>query len=151
VAVLEATGWDTHANQGAEAGQLATRLRGLDQGLESLRTALGSAWQDTAVLIVTEFGRTVAVNGTRGTDHGTATCAMLLGGAVAGGRVIADWPGLATGNLYEARDLQPTTDLRSILKGVLGAHLRVPERELEQRVFPGSAEARPLDALVRGA
>ncbi len=106
VAVIEIGGWDAHANQGAEQGQLANRLRGLDQGLETLRTSLGPAWKDAAVLVVTEFGRTVAVNGTRGTDHGTATCAFLSGGAVAGGRVIADWPGLANGDLYQQRDLQ---------------------------------------------
>src|SRR5688500_15310782 len=104
IAVIEVGGWDTHANQGAEQGQLANRLRGLDRGLETLRTSLGSAWKDTAVLVVTEFGRTVAVNGTRGTDHGTATCAFLSGGAVSGGRVIADWPGLANGDLYQQRD-----------------------------------------------
>jgi uncharacterized protein (DUF1501 family) len=149
IAVLEAGGWDTHANQGAERGQLATRLRGLDQGLEGLRTALGPAWRDTVVVVATEFGRTVAVNGTRGTDHGTATCAFLVGGAVAGGRVITDWPGLAGSALREGRDLAPTLDLRSVFKGVLGAHLGVPERELEERVFPGSRRAAPLDGLTR--
>ncbi len=149
IAVIEAGGWDTHANQGAEQGQLANRLRGLDQGLENLRTALGPAWQDTAVLIVTEFGRTVAVNGTRGTDHGTATCAFLVGGAVAGGRVIADWPGLASGALYQGRDLRPTLDLRSVFKGVLGAHLGVAERDLEERAFPDSRAAQPLHGLMK--
>jgi uncharacterized protein (DUF1501 family) len=149
IAVIEAGGWDTHANQGAEQGQLANRLRGLDQGLESLRTALGPAWRDTAVLVVTEFGRTVAVNGTRGTDHGTATCAFLVGGAVAGGRVIADWPGLSGGALYQGRDLKPTLDLRSVFKGVLAAHLGVAESELEERVFPESRAARPLEGLVK--
>jgi uncharacterized protein (DUF1501 family) len=149
IAVIEAGGWDTHANQGAEQGQLANRLRGLDQGLESLRVALGPAWRDTAVLVVTEFGRTVAVNGTRGTDHGTATCAFLVGGAVAGGRVIADWPGLSGGALYQGRDLKPTLDLRSVFKGVLAAHLGVAERDLEERVFPESRQARPLEGLIR--
>lgn len=149
VAVIEAGGWDTHANQGAERGQLANRLRGLDQGLESLRTALGPAWKDTAMLVVTEFGRTVAVNGTRGTDHGTATCAFLVGGAVAGGRVIADWPGLASSALYQGRDLQPTLDLRSVCKGVLGAHLGVAGRDLEERVFPDSRSAKAIDGLIR--
>jgi uncharacterized protein (DUF1501 family) len=149
VAVIEASGWDTHANQGAERGQLATRLHGLDQGLDGLRTALGPAWHDTAVLVVTEFGRTVAVNGTRGTDHGTATCALLVGGAVAGGRVIADWPGLASGALYEGRDLRPTLDLRAVFKGVLGAHLGVPERDLDERVFPDSRAVKPMEGLIR--
>ena len=149
IAVLEASGWDTHANQGAERGQLANRLRGLDQALDSLRTSLGAAWARSAVLVVTEFGRTVAVNGTQGTDHGTATCAFLTGGAVAGGRVIADWPGLATSALYEGRDLRPTTDLRSILKGVLATHLGATESGLEEHVFPGSRAARPLERLVK--
>jgi uncharacterized protein (DUF1501 family) len=149
IAVIEAGGWDTHANQGAEQGQLANRLRGLDQGIEDLRTALGPAWQDTAVLVVTEFGRTVAVNGTRGTDHGTATCAFLAGGAVAGGRVIADWPGLSAGALHQGRDLKPTLDLRSVCKGVLAGHLGVAESVLEERVFPESRAARPLEGLVK--
>ncbi|HEY5756586.1 MAG TPA: DUF1501 domain-containing protein [Steroidobacter sp.] len=149
IAVIEVGGWDTHANQGAEQGQLANRLRGLDQGLETLRTSLGSAWKDTAVLVVTEFGRTVAVNGTRGTDHGTATCAILSGGAIAGGRVIADWPGLANADLYQQRDLKPTLDLRSVFKGVLGSHLGVSENDLEAKVFPGSRNAKALEGLVR--
>ncbi|HEX4619356.1 MAG TPA: DUF1501 domain-containing protein, partial [Steroidobacteraceae bacterium] len=94
VAVFDTTGWDTHANEGAAEGQLAGRLAALDKGLATLKDQLGPAWKDTAVLLVTEFGRTAAINGTRGTDHGTATMAFLVGGAVAGGRVIADWPGL---------------------------------------------------------
>jgi uncharacterized protein (DUF1501 family) len=151
IAVIEATGWDTHANQGADKGPLATRLRGLDQGLEDLRTGLGAAWKDTAVIVVTEFGRTVAVNGTRGTDHGTATCAFLVGGAVAGGRVIADWPGLSNSALYQGRDLKPTLDLRSVFKGVLANHLGVAERDLEERVFPDSRAAKPMEGLVRSA
>lgn len=149
IAVLEASGWDTHANQGAERGQLANRLRGLDQALNSLRTSLGAAWARSAVLVVTEFGRTVAVNGTAGTDHGTATCAFLAGGAVAGGRVATDWPGLANSALYEGRDLRPTTDLRSILKGLLATHLGAAESGLEEQVFPGSRAARQLDRLIK--
>lgn len=151
IAVIEVGGWDTHANQGAEQGQLANRLRSLDQGLETLRTSLGPAWKDTAMLVVTEFGRTVAVNGTRGTDHGTATCAFLVGGAVAGGRVIADWPGLATSDLYQQRDLQPTLDLRSVFKGVLATHLGASEADLETKVFPGSRNAKVLEGLVRSS
>jgi uncharacterized protein (DUF1501 family) len=148
IAVIEATGWDTHANQGAEQGQLANRLRALDEGIDSLKSALGSAWNHTAVLIVTEFGRTVAVNGTHGTDHGMGTCAFLAGGAVKGGRVIADWPGLATAALYQQRDLQPTLDLRSICKGVLASHLQIAERDLETKVFPGSEKAKPAEQLI---
>jgi len=149
IAVLEATGWDTHANQGAERGQLANRLRGLDQALNSLRTALAGAWGRSAVLVVTEFGRTVAVNGTAGTDHGTATCAFLAGGAVAGGRVVADWPGLASSALYEGRDLRPTLDVRSIMKGVLASHLGAAEGGIEEKVFPGSRAARQVDGLFK--
>jgi uncharacterized protein (DUF1501 family) len=151
IAVIEANGWDTHANQGAENGQLANRLRALDQGLEALRTALGAAWSRTAILVVTEFGRTVAVNGTRGTDHGTATSAFLVGGAVAGARVVADWPGLATSALHEGRDLRPTLDLRSVCKGVLAVHVGARESDLEERVFPESRGARTLDGLIRHA
>ena len=149
IAVLEASGWDTHANQGADQGQLANRLRALDAGLDTLRTTLGPVWNRTAVMIATEFGRTVAVNGTRGTDHGTATCAFLTGGAVAGGRVVADWPGLATSSLYQGRDLQPTLDLRSVFKAVLAEHLNVGESDLETEVFPDSAAARPMAGLIR--
>jgi uncharacterized protein (DUF1501 family) len=149
IAVLEATGWDTHANQGAERGQLANRLRGLDQALSSLCTGLAGAWARSAVLVVTEFGRTVAVNGTGGTDHGTATCAFLVGGAVAGGRVVADWPGLASSALYEGRDLRPTLDLRSVMKSALALHLGAAESGIEERVFPGSRAARPLDDLFK--
>ena len=149
VAMFDTTGWDTHANEGGAQGQLAGRLAALDQGLATLKQELGPVWSDTAVLLVTEFGRTAAINGTRGTDHGTATAALLVGGAVAGGRVIADWPGLSARALYEGRDLAPTLDLRSVLKGVLQEHLLVPPRELERSVFPDSTAARPLRDLVR--
>ena len=149
VAVFDTSGWDTHANEGGAQGQLAARLGELDAGLATLHQELGAAWQHTAVLLVTEFGRTAAINGTRGTDHGTATAAFLVGGAVAGGRVIADWPGLSSRALYQGRDLAPTLDLRSVLKGVLSEHLSVPARALEQDVFPDSAAARPLHGLMR--
>jgi uncharacterized protein (DUF1501 family) len=149
VAVFDTHGWDTHANEGAGQGQLAARLGELDAGLAALREELGPAWKDTAVLLLTEFGRTAAINGTRGTDHGTATAAFLLGGAVEGGRVIADWPGLSARALYQGRDLAPTLDVRSVLKGVLSDQLAVPQRALEQDVFPDSASARPLRGLIR--
>jgi len=148
VAVFETTGWDTHANQGSAAGVLALRLAALDAGLRSLRDALGSAWDRTAVLVATEFGRTVAVNGTRGTDHGTGAAAFLLGGAVRGGRVIGHWPGLSAAALYQGRDLQPTTDIRSVMKSVLRDHMQVPQRLLEESVFPDSAAAAFLPGLV---
>jgi uncharacterized protein (DUF1501 family) len=149
VAMFDTTGWDTHANQGASIGQLALRLRGLDAALESLKTSLGPVWRKTVVLVATEFGRTAAINGTRGTDHGTGAAAFLLGGAVRGGRVIADWPGLARSNLLEGRDLRPTRDLRCVMKGVLRDHLGVTPAALEANVFPDSRISKPLDGLIR--
>jgi uncharacterized protein (DUF1501 family) len=149
VAVFDTTGWDTHANEGSAEGQLASRLAALDAGLRTLKGELGSTWEDTTVLLATEFGRTAATNGTRGTDHGTATAAFLLGGAVQGGRVLADWPGLSAHALYQGRDLKPTTDLRSVLKGVLSEHLLVPSSALETSVFPNSATAKPIKGLLR--
>jgi uncharacterized protein (DUF1501 family) len=150
VAVFDTTGWDTHANEGNAEGQLAGRLAALDAGLRTLKEELGPAWADTAVVLATEFGRTAATNGTRGTDHGTATAAFLLGGAVQGGRVLADWPGLSAHSLYQGRDLKPTTDLRSVLKGVLSEHLLVSSSALEASVFPNSPDARPIKGLLRG-
>lgn len=149
IAVLEAGGWDTHANQGTTNGALANRLAGLDTGLIALRDGLGSTWSDTVVAVVTEFGRTVRPNGTRGTDHGTATAAILLGGAVNGGRVLADWPGLGKSDLYEGRDLRPTLDVRGLFKAVLADHLRLPDRVVELSVFPDSAAASRVSDLVR--
>jgi uncharacterized protein (DUF1501 family) len=149
VAMFDTTGWDTHANEGGAQGQLALRLRALDAGLAALKESLGPVWKDTAVLVATEFGRTAAINGTRGTDHGTGAAAFLLGGAVAGGRVIADWPGLARANLFENRDLEPTLDLRAVMKGVLHDHLRVPAAALDGPVFPDSADVRAMSGLIR--
>jgi uncharacterized protein (DUF1501 family) len=149
VAVIEAGGWDTHANQGGAQGALAQRLAGLDVALRALSEGLGPLWPQTAVLVVTEFGRTAAMNGTRGTDHGTGGCAFLAGGAVRGGRVIADWPGLRQGALLDDRDLRPTLDLRSVFKAVLDEHMRVDARTLSTRIFPDSPGARPLQGLIR--
>ncbi len=149
VAVFDATGWDTHANEGTSQGALAIRLRGLDGALMALKTSLGPVWSRTAVLVMTEFGRTVQINGSRGTDHGTATCALLLGGAVKGGRVLADWPGLRTANLYEGRDLRPTMDLRQVVKGVLHEHLGIDPAALGRDVFPESAALKPSEGLIR--
>ena len=148
VAMFDTSGWDTHANEGGAQGQLALRLRGLDQALAALKDSLGPVWRNTVVLVATEFGRTAAINGTRGTDHGTGAAAFLLGGAVAGGRVIADWPGLARANLHENRDLRPTRDLRSIMKGVLRDHLGVAPAALG-KVFLDSDSTLPLDGLIR--
>jgi len=148
IAVFDATGWDTHANEGGAQGQLGGRLGALDAGLRTLREQLGPTWKNTAVLIATEFGRTAAINGTRGTDHGTGAAAFLVGGAVQGGRVVADWPGLSSSSLYEGRDLKPTLDIRSVMKGVLADHLHVPNSALENDVFPDSAKVRPVSGLI---
>jgi uncharacterized protein (DUF1501 family) len=149
IAVIEASGWDTHANQGGAKGVLATRLAGLDKALKTLADGLGPLWPQTAVLVVTEFGRTAAINGTRGTDHGTGGCAFLLGGAVRGGQVIADWPGLSSRALLDNRDLRPTLDLRSVFKTVLDEHMHVDAERIAKRVFPDSSGARPLQGLIR--
>jgi uncharacterized protein (DUF1501 family) len=149
VAVIEASGWDTHANQGGAKGALAQRLTGLDKALRFLKDELGPLWPQTAVLVVTEFGRTAAMNGTRGTDHGTGGCAFLAGGAVRGGRVIADWPGLARTALLDNRDVRPTLDLRSVFKAVLVEHMHVDAKTLATRIFPDSSGARPLEGLIR--
>jgi uncharacterized protein (DUF1501 family) len=148
IAVLDAGGWDTHANQGGAQGPLAQRLRGLDDGLAALKSELGTHWLETTVVVVTEFGRAAAVNGTRGTDHGTAGCAFAVGGAVAGGRVVADWPGLAVRDLHEGRDLRATTDLRALFKAVLHERFGVGEAALARTVFPGSDAVEPLEGLT---
>jgi uncharacterized protein (DUF1501 family) len=148
VAMFDTTGWDTHANEGGAQGQLALRLRGLDAALAALKESLGPVWRKTVVLVATEFGRTAAINGTRGTDHGTGAAAFLLGGAVAGGRVLADWPGLARANLLENRDLKPTRDLRTVMKGVLRDHLGVSPAALDAQVFPDSGTVRAMDGLI---
>jgi uncharacterized protein (DUF1501 family) len=149
VAMVESTGWDTHANQVGPYGVLNRNLMALDRGLEELAVGMGGLWKQTAVMIVTEFGRTVQMNGTTGSDHGNGGAAFLLGGAVAGGRVLAEWPGLARGNLHEGRDLRPTTDLRSLMKAALVDHLGIPAAFVERVVFPESAVARPLAGLFR--
>jgi uncharacterized protein (DUF1501 family) len=145
IAALEIGGWDTHS---AQANRLIGPLKQLDAGLVALKAALGPAWAQTAVLVMTEFGRTARVNGTKGTDHGTATVAFVVGGAIAGGRVKTTWPGLQEGQLFENRDLAPTTDLRAVAKGMLGAHLGLDEAALD-RVFPGSASVGGMPGLIR--
>jgi uncharacterized protein (DUF1501 family) len=147
IAAFQLEGWDTHGNQVAG---LKTPLNGLDNGLLALKTALGPNWSCTTVLVITEFGRTAAMNGTRGTDHGTATAALLLGGNVAGGKVLATWPGLGPGQLFQARDLAPTLDVRSLAKGALAAQFGLQDAALS-RIFPGSADAAPLNGLLRTA
>jgi uncharacterized protein (DUF1501 family) len=148
IGALAFDGWDTHADEGEVSGRLANLLGALDGAIAAAESNIGSAWRETVVAIVTEFGRTAHINGTQGTDHGTATVALLAGGALKGGRVLADWPGLAEADLYESRDLKPTTDLRAVLKGLLRDHVRVPETALATSVFPDSAGARPMTGLV---
>lgn len=151
VAVLELGGWDSHTNQAAPQGATSNNLRALDAALAALNEGLQPAplWGRTVVLVATEFGREVAMNGNLGTDHGSGGVAFVLGGAVAGGRVFADWPGLAKKDRFEGRDLRITTDLRSVLRTVLAEHLRVPGAALDATVLPGSAALPPL-ALLRG-
>ncbi len=145
IAALEMFGWDTH---NAQVARLGAVLAQLDRGITALREGAGDSWRRTAVLVLTEFGRTAAINGTKGTDHGTGTVAFLAGGAVAGGRVIADWPGLGNGKLFENRDLMPTADLRAFIKGVLAAHYGFDAARLGT-IFPESASASPLKGLLR--
>jgi uncharacterized protein (DUF1501 family) len=148
VGALAFDGWDTHVNEGVAKGRLANLLGALDGAIAAIETNMGDAWHETVVVLVTEFGRTARINGNDGTDHGTATVALLAGGALKGGRVLADWPGLKDGDLYEKRDLRPTTDLRAVLKGLLQDHLRVDDRALEADVFPDSSAARPVAGLL---
>lgn len=149
VGSIDIDGWDTHADEQPTSDNLGKALAELDAGLGALRTGLGANWNDTVVAIATEFGRTARMNGTEGTDHGTATVAFLLGGAVKGGRVIADWPGLSDAALYQERDLKPTTDLRAILKGALRDHLGLDEAALGNKIFPESQTVKPLDGLLQ--
>jgi uncharacterized protein (DUF1501 family) len=148
VGALALDGWDTHNNEGAAAGRLASLLGALDGALAAIETNLGGAWNETVVTLITEFGRTARINGTEGTDHGTGTVALLVGGALKGGRVIADWPGVKDTSLFENRDLRATTDLRAVLKGLLRDHLRVADPALATVIFPGSEGAAPIEGLL---
>jgi uncharacterized protein (DUF1501 family) len=145
VAVIELGGWDTHSGQ---AGRLNTQLKQLDATIAALRAGLGPTWADTIVVAATEFGRTAVPNGTGGTDHGTGGVAMLAGGAVKGGRVVADWPGLAPAQLYQGRDLRPTADLRALFAGVAADHFRLDPALVARSVFAGDA-VKPMTGLTR--
>lgn len=152
IAVMDAGGWDTHTAQGnGQQGRMVGPLNQLGDGLAAMAQAMGPAWGKTVVICAGEFGRTVAMNGTNGTDHGTGGVALLAGGAVAGGRVVAKWPGLSKAALYQERDLMPTTDLRAVMKGVLRDHLGLSETALSKTVFPGSDGLSGLSGLVRTA
>ena len=146
VAMIETTGWDTHAGQ---RNRLKQQLGALDAMVVALQSGLGPLWSDTLVLVATEFGRTVAINGTGGTDHGTASAAMLLGGAVKGGRVFADWPGLKQAQLYQGRDLKPTTRLDALIGGAVAEHFAVASDRTMAALFPPSAKVAALDGLIR--
>ena len=148
VGALAFDGWDTHANEGVLEGRLAVLLGALDGALAAIETNMGAAWRECVVAVITEFGRTARINGTEGTDHGTATVAFLAGGALKGGRVVADWPGLKEMDLHEKRDLKPTTDLRAVLKGLLHDHLRVDDGALAAKVFPESSAVKPMAGLL---
>jgi uncharacterized protein (DUF1501 family) len=148
VGALALDGWDTHVNEGIASGRLSQLLGALDDALGAVKTNMGPAWRETVVVLVTEFGRTARINGTDGTDHGTGTVALLAGGALKGGRVIADWPGLKLADLHEDRDLKATTDLRAVIKGLLKDHLHADERTLAASVFPGSNGVKPMTGLI---
>jgi uncharacterized protein (DUF1501 family) len=148
IAVVSLDGYDTHANQGAATGQLANHLKNLDDMVDNLHQGLGPSWSDTVLVAVTEFGRTARINGTGGTDHGTASTMILAGGALKQGGIIGDWPTLADASLFENRDVAPTLDVRQVFKGVLGAHLGIESRALDTVVFPGSSGVRAVDGLI---
>jgi uncharacterized protein (DUF1501 family) len=148
IGALAFDGWDTHANEGALEGRLAALLGALDGAIAAIETNMGDAWRETVVAVITEFGRTARINGTEGTDHGTGTVAILAGGALKGGRVVADWPGVGDSDLHEKRDLKATTDLRAVLKGLLRDHVRVDEAALAARVFPDSTAVKPMTGLL---
>ncbi|MEZ8884916.1 DUF1501 domain-containing protein [Vibrio sp. 10N.222.54.F6] len=151
IAALELGGWDTHANQGNVNGRLSNQLKTLDVGLAALKASLGERWQKTVIIAASEFGRTAKENGTKGTDHGTGNVMFVAGGALpslkgAGGKVIANWPGLSQSQLYEGRDLNPTIDMRSVIKGVLNRHLSIEVKQLNT-IFPDSADIRPMNLV----
>ena len=146
IAFAEVEGWDTHVGQGAEQGQLSNRLREFGAALAAFSQDLGDRMADVVVLTMSEFGRTVAENGNRGTDHGHATAMLALGGAVRGGRVYGRWPGLAPEQRFEGRDLSVTTDFRTLFHEIATRHLALPATA---PLFPGwSAPARPLGLVV---
>jgi uncharacterized protein (DUF1501 family) len=146
LAMIETGGWDTHS---AQAGRLNAQLTALDKLIDAMREGLGPAWQQTVVLVATEFGRTAATNGTAGTDHGTASAALLAGGALHGGRVIADWPGLASSALYEGRDLRPTLDLDVLVAQVAAEAFALDPDRVRKALFPEARKGQPLPRLLK--
>jgi uncharacterized protein (DUF1501 family) len=146
IAMLETGGWDTHS---AQTPRMANQLKALDAMIAALRDGLGAAWAETTVLVATEFGRTAAANGTGGTDHGTASAAMLLGGAVQGGRVLADWPGLASAALFQGRDLQPTTAMDALIASATGECFGIDPERVTRTLFPQAGAAKAMAGLLR--
>jgi len=146
IAVLEADGWDTHINQ---TNRLKPLFIELGQGLASFKTDLGPAWSETAIVVVSEFGRTAAQNGNNGTDHGTGGLTLALGGALAGGRILGRWPTLEKSALLDGRDVRPDNDYRSVWKALLHGHMGIAEGALEDKIFPDSRAAPPMDGLLR--
>ncbi len=140
LAFMALGGWDTHVNQGSSQGQLARILGQFGQGLAELPQALGSVYNDTTILVMPEFGRTVRENGNGGTDHGHGSVMWVLGGGVKGGKVYGDWPGLSAQQLHEGRDLAITTDFRDVIAVILDRQLRLTDQKLAQ-VLP---QYRPL-------
>lgn len=145
IAMIETLGWDTHSGQNP---RLTAQLKALDAMLDALHDGLGPVWDKTTIVVATEFGRTAAVNGTGGTDHGTGTAAMLLGGAVRGGRVLADWPGLRPSDLYEGRDLRPTMSLDDIIAGAASETFGLDPNRTAAMLFPQTKAAKPMTGLV---
>ncbi|MEO7786790.1 MAG: DUF1501 domain-containing protein [Sphingomicrobium sp.] len=145
IGMIETNGWDTHTGQN---GRLAGQLKQLDQTIAAFRAGLGSDWSSTLVLVATEFGRTARANGTGGTDHGTGSMAMLVGGAVSGGRIVADWPGLSPTALYEARDLKPTTDLDALVAGAMAQHFGLDPTCAAGLLFPETKPAPLAQKLI---
>ena len=147
IAMIETSGWDTHSGQTA---RLATQLRNLDNLLAGLQEGLGLAWDKTVILVATEFGRTVAANGTGGTDHGTGAVAMMVGGAVQGGRIVSDWPGLASANLLDGRDLKPTLALDALVTAACAESFALEPDRISTVLFPHGARGKPVPRLLRG-
>jgi uncharacterized protein (DUF1501 family) len=146
IAMIETSGWDTHSGQNA---RLASQLKNLDDLVAGLHEGLGAAWSKTVILVATEFGRTVAANGTGGTDHGTGGAAMLIGGAVQGGRVLADWPGLAPSNLHDGRDLKPTLALDALIASTCAQAFQLDPDRTAKTLFPSAGQGRDMQRLLR--
>jgi uncharacterized protein (DUF1501 family) len=147
IAAMEFSGWDTHANQGLAGGALDRLLGQLAEGLVAFRTDMGTAWQNTTVVVMTEFGRTARPNGTRGTDHGTAGAGFVLGPRLAKSAIVTDWPGLSASALFEGRDLKPTLDTRAVLKAAIAGAFDLTPAQLD-RVFPNSSGVRAVAGLM---